>query len=109
MKILEKDDSTAVDAFEILSEYDESELNHIQRENLEFLRKNLKIKDKESFEELKKELSEVDSLKEKHVIKLLELLPTHEKEVKTILSKERIKLEDAEVENIIDICQSYKN
>ncbi len=109
MKLLEKDDSTALDAFEILSEYDENELNRIQRENLEFLRKNLKIKDKESFEELKKELSEVDSLKEKHVLKLLELLPTHEKEVKTILSKERIKLEDTEVKNIIDICQSYKN
>ncbi len=108
MKIQEKNTTNPSEAFDLLSEDDEENLNTVQRESLEFLRKNLKIKDSESFEELEKELEEVDSLKEKHRIKLLEILPTHEREVKTILSKERIKLDDSEVQNIIDICKSYK-
>lgn len=108
MEIEKKETTNQVEAFKTLAEENEEDLNHVQRKNLEFFRNNLKIKDLESFNELKTELEEVESLKEKHIIKLLELLPAHEKEVKAILSKERIKLEDSEVERITDICNSYE-
>ena len=108
MKVKSRETSNQVEAFNILSEEDEEKLNHVQKKNLEFFRNNIKIKDMESFEELKEELEEIESLKERHIIKILEILPTHEKEVKTLLSKERIKLEDSEVERITDICSSYE-
>ena len=109
MDIESKENSNPTEALKILKEEDEDDLTPEQRNNLEFLRKNIIIQDTESFEEMKEELEDIDSLKEKHIIKLLEILPEHEREVSTLFSKERVKLEESEVERITDICKSYKN
>ncbi len=108
MEIESKEDISSAEAFKHLSEMDEDELNTVQKECLEHMRTNLKVKDVESFKNLVEELEEIDSLKDNQIIKLLEILPTHEKEVRTIMSKERIKLEDDEIDQIISICKSYE-
>ncbi|MCJ7429099.1 MAG: hypothetical protein MUP66_01785 [Candidatus Nanohaloarchaeota archaeon QJJ-5] len=107
MDIVERSYSDGIKARDILSDRDVDELSHAQQIGLEYLRKNMKIADRDSFEELYDELSEVESIKEKHVIKLLELLPTEPEEVETIFSKERVKLEDSDIDRIVEICSSY--
>jgi len=41
------------------------------------------------------------------LIKLLELLPSDVEELDVLFSKERIKLDDGQKQQIIDICTSY--
>lgn len=107
MKVVKRDTTDHLEILEILSERDEDELKNTQQAVVEFLRKNTKISDRESLKELVTELEEVESLKQKHILKLLELLPTHVEELDSLFSKERLKLSDAEKEQIIEICSSY--
>jgi len=72
------------------------------------LTRHCKVKDLGTLEELHKELSEIDSLKEKHIFKLLEVVPEHESTVRSAFSKERVKLDDSEIEKILEICQSIE-
>lgn len=107
MDITESTYSDGIRALEVLNEREDDELSHAQQIGLEYLRKNLKIKDRESFEEIREELAEIESIKDKHVPKLLELLPEEPEEVETIFSKERVKLDDSDIERIVEICSSY--
>lgn len=107
MKVTKRQYSDDIMARKILSERDPDDLSHSQQIGLEYLRKNMKIENRESLEELHDELSEIESIKEKHVYKLLELLPTEPEEVETIFSKERVKLDDNDIERMVDICSSY--
>ncbi len=106
MKIKEEDYAYPVEALEILEERDEESLNHEQRIALENLTRHCKVKDLGTLEELHKELSGIDSLKDRHIFKLLEVVPENESTVRSVFSKERIKLEDSEIEEILEICQS---
>lgn len=107
MKIQATAETTPIEALEALAGREEDSMKHFQKAGLEYLRRNLKIQDQDSFNELQSELSEIDSIKSKHVLKLLEILPTHEKEVQAIFSKERVKLNDQDIQRITDICSSF--
>jgi DNA-directed RNA polymerase subunit F len=106
MEIKEEEMAYPVEALNILEGREEEDLNHEQRITLENLTRHCKVKDLETLEELHDELSEIDSLKEKHIYKLLEVVPQHESTVRSVFSKERVKLEDEEIEEILEICQS---
>lgn len=108
MEVKEEEYVHAVQALEMLEDRDEEELTHEQKIALENLSRHAKIQDLDTLEELRKELSEVESLKEKHIYKLLDVLPQHESTVRAVFSKERIKLDDSEIEDILDICQSVE-
>lgn len=107
MKVVKRDLTDQLAALDMLDDLDEDELKPAQRAGLEFLRKNTKIQDRGSLEELTEEFQEIDGLKDKHIIKLLELLPTHIEELDVLFSKERIKLDESQKQQIIDICTSY--
>lgn len=108
MEIKEEEYVHAVQALEMLEERDEEDLTHEQKIALENLSRHTKIRDLDTLEELREELSEVESLKEKHIYKLLDTVPKHESTVRAVFSKERVKLDDSEVEEILDICQSIE-
>ena len=108
MEIKEEEYVHAVQALEMLEDKDEEGLSHEQKIALENLTRHTKIRDLETLEELREELSEVESLKEKQIYKLLDTVPKHESTVRAVFSKERVKLEDSEVEEILDICQSIE-
>ena len=97
-----------VEALEALQERDEETLVHEQKIALENLTRHTKIKDLDTLEELNNELSDIESLKQKHVYKLLEVVPEHESTVRALFSKERVKLEDSEIEQILDNCRSVE-
>lgn len=110
MKIVHSEETDPVEALDTLTNKEDNgdEFRHAQQIGLEYLRKNAKIKNRDSFDELLEELHEVESLKDKHIIKLLEILPQREEEVRAMFSKERLKLDDDEVNQIVDICTSYE-
>ena len=96
------------EVLEVLQDRDEEELKHEQKIALEKLSRHLKVDDIETLDELSNELSEAADLKDKHIYKLLEVLPKHESTVRAIFSKERIKLEDNEIEDILSITRSVE-
>lgn len=108
MELKDEEYAYPVEALEILQEKEEEDLTHEQKIALENLSRHTKIKDLDTLEELSEEFSEIDSLKEKHIFKLLETVPKHESTVRAVFSKERVKLEDSEVEQILEICQSIE-
>jgi DNA-directed RNA polymerase subunit F len=99
-----------LEALQILQERDENEdeMSHEQLIALENLSRHCRIRDLETLENLSEELSEIDSLKDRHVFKLLEVVPQYESTVRAIFQKERVRLEDEEIDRILEICQSVE-
>lgn len=108
MEVKEEELAYPVEALQVLQNRDEEELNHEQKIALENLTRHCKIRDLDTLEELYEELAEIDSLKDRHIYKLLEVVPDHESTVRAVFQKERVKLDDSEVEQILDICQSIE-
>lgn len=108
MEIKDEDMAYPVEALEALREKDEEAMTHEQKIALETLERHCKVRDIDTLEELYEEFSEIDSLKDRHIYKLLEVVPEHESTVRAVFSKERVKLDDSEVEQILDICQSIE-
>ncbi|MFB6159335.1 MAG: hypothetical protein ABEJ95_06825 [Candidatus Nanohalobium sp.] len=108
MEVVDEELAYPVEALQILEEREEETLSHEQKIALENLSRHTKVKDLETLEELHSELSEVDSLKDRHIYKLLEVVPEFESTVRAVFEKERVKLEDGEVDRILEICQSIE-
>lgn len=106
MEIVKEEHVTPWQALDILQE--KEELTEKQEKCLEHLRKHLLIKDEKTVEELKQELKQVGDFKDHQLDKLVEILPFSKDTVRSIFSKERIKLEDEQVERILEICDSVK-
>lgn len=97
-----------VEAFEALQETEEESRSHEQKIALENLSRHLQIDDTGTLESLYEELSEVEVLKDKHIYKLLEVVPQHESTVRAVFSKERVRLEDGDVQEILDVMASVE-
>lgn len=108
MEIKEEELAHPVEALEALKDRDEETMTHEQKIALETLERHCKVRDLDTLEELHEELSEVESLKDRHIYKLLEVVPQHESTVRAVFSKERVKLDDPEVEQILEICRSIE-
>jgi len=108
MKVKEESYAYPVEALKALKDKDEENLSHEQKIALENLTRHCKVDDLGTLEELYEELSEIDSIKEKHIYKLLEVVPGNESTVRSVFSKERVKLEDSEVSKITEICRSIE-
>ncbi len=108
MEVEEEGLAYPVEALELLDGRDADEMSHEQKIALENLTRHCKVRDLDTLEELHEELSEVKSLKDRHIYKLLDVVPRHESTVRAIFSKERVKLDDSEVETILEICQSIE-
>lgn len=108
MEVKDEEYAYPVEALQALEDRDEEDLSHEQKIALENLTRHTKIRDIGTLEELHEELSEIESLKDKHIYKLLDVVPQHESTVRAVFSKERVKLDDSEIEQILDICQSVE-
>lgn len=95
-----------VEAREALEATGEEERTHEQKIALENLTRHTLVEDVGTLEELYEELSEIESLKEKHIYRLLELMPQYESSLRAVFSDERVRLDDSEFEQILEICQS---
>ena len=82
------------------------ELLYEQKIALEHAQKFSKLTVKK-IEDLIKELSKLDFLREIHVYKIADLLPKNEEDVKTIFAKERITIGENEIKNILEIVGKF--
>jgi len=87
-------------------EKDREELLYEQKIALEHAHKFAKLNLKSS-KELIKELSKLEFLKEIHIYKIADLLPSTIDDIKTIFAKERINLNEKEIKQILDIVKKY--
>lgn len=108
MNVKEEEYVYPFEVLQTLEEKDEENLSHEQKIALENLTRHVQVRDLETLQELYNELSEVESLKEKHIYKLLEVVPEHESTVRAVFEKERVKLDDSEIQDILNICQSIE-
>lgn len=108
MKIKDQEYAYPAEALEILKETEEDNRTHEQSIALENLKRHCKVTDIETLKELQKELSEIESLKNKHIFKILEVMPEYESTVEAMFSKERVRLEEGDIQKIIDICASVE-
>ena len=82
------------------------ELIYEQKIALEHAQKFAKLSLKKT-EELIKELSKLDFLRENHVYKITDILPKTPDDIKTIFAKERLSIGEKEIKNILDIVGKY--
>jgi len=108
MNVKEEEYVYPFEVLQTLEEKDEENLSHEQKIALENLTRHVKIRDLDTLQELHNELSEIESLKDKHVYKLLEVVPEHESTVRAVFEKERVKLDDSDIQDILEICQSIE-
>lgn len=108
MEVKEEEFVYPVEVLEVLEDTDEEERSHEQAIALENLTRHVAVDDVGTLEELHEELKDVEALKEKHIYKLLEVMPQHESTVRSVFSKERVRLDDSDINNILDICTSVE-
>jgi len=105
MKVLKEVLIPAVKAFKILEEKaKQKELNYIQKNTYDILKKFVKIDEKKA-EELKVELSKIEKLREKHIILLIDFLPQDKDELKTVLYKDYNMFKEEEKNQILEILK----
>lgn len=106
MEILSKQNISPTEALQHLEDCDD--LNNRQRTALEHLQKHATVEDEDTLDELVEELKELDMFTDDQIIKIIDVLPESEQEVRTLFSKERIKLEDTDIDDIIDFSESVR-
>jgi len=82
------------------------EMIYEQRIALEHAEKFAKLSVKKT-NELIKELDGLDSVERHHAIKIADLLPQTEDDVKTIFAKERVTLKENETKKILEIVKKH--
>lgn len=85
----------------------DEQLNYRSEKTEEYINSLVELSDK-SYKEIEKQLNELNilRLKEKEIIKLLDILPKNEEEVKLVLSTSGITLKKEEAKKIADIIIS---
>jgi DNA-directed RNA polymerase subunit F len=86
----------------------DEQLNYRSEKTEEYLNQLITLTDKD-YKEIEKQLNDLNilRLKEKEVIKLLDIMPKNEEEVKLILSTSGITLKKEEAKKISDIMCSF--
>jgi len=85
------------------------EKNHEQKITFEYVSKFAKL-NKEDAEKLMEELrsANIPRVKERHIVKLVDLMPKTADEVKVIFAKEEVALSKEDVQKILDILAKYR-
>ena len=105
MKVLKEIFIPAAKTLKILEEKAKSkELNYVQKNTYDILKKFVKIDEKKA-EELKAELSKIEKLREKHIILLIDFLPQDKDELKTVLYKDYNMLKEEEKNQILELLK----
>ncbi len=106
MNIISRESISPTAVLNVLAKRDD--LGPRQRTALEHLQKYVTVEDEETFDELVEELKGLDTFTEDQIIKIIDVLPETEPEVRSLFSKERIKLEDSDIDNVIDFSRSVQ-
>lgn len=84
----------------------DKELGYEQKNALEFLRKFSKLTEKKA-EEMSAELQKIGRLKDKHIIQIMDMMPSSEDDIKALFSHEVISLTDDERKKVLSIVKKF--
>lgn len=106
-KVKNKEPITVAEAKEFLAGIDDK--NYFQERTFEYTAKFAKISLKKA-KELVKELQEagIPRIKARHLIKLADLLPETQDELRAILAKEDLTLNKEDSEKVLEIVAKYR-
>jgi len=106
-KLIEESQATSAVAKDILKGIDEDDLNYEQRAALDYLTKLSKLKPKKAREAVE-ELVKSDKVKPEIAVKIADLLPQDEDDVRAIFAKERYVLTKEEINTILKVIEGIK-
>lgn len=109
-EILEEKIIPQAEVREILEEIlkNEEEPVYEQKVTLDFLRKFVKIGREDAEKAIKELLNLSEKIKPKIAVKLVDLLPSDEDEVRAVFAKERFTLTNDEVGEILKVLDKYR-
>ncbi len=85
---------------------DRKELLYEQKNALEHAQKFSKLSSKKT-DDMIKALRELKSIEEVHAIKIADILPDTDDDVRAIFAKERISLSESDIKKILEIVKKY--
>jgi len=83
------------------------ELSYEQQNTLDYAQKFAKLTQKEA-EELEKKLREIGALNEKQVVSIINIMPKKEEELKAILAKDKMELDEEQLKAVIKIVKEHR-
>ena len=108
MNVTNEEPITIEEAKKILERRkNEGDLSYEQNITYEYLKKMSKLSDKK-VEELRNALQEIEILKPRHIVKIIDILPDTEEEVKLIFEKETTNLKKDAIAKIVEIVKKFK-
>lgn len=96
------------EAKKIISEKEKNkEFAYEQKNALDHLRKFCKLPEKK-YEKIIEELKEIEKLKEKHIVSIINFLPENQNDLRILFANERLVLTDDEKRKILKIVKDNK-
>ncbi len=107
-EVLEEKPITIAEAREIMKKISSKEMTFEQKQAYEHLKKMAKLSEKKA-KELKKELEELGmrKLKDIVIVRIIDLLPLTEEELKFVLGDLKIMLDKEDIAKILEIVKKY--
>jgi len=107
-KTLAEKPVTLAEALEVLEKQKkEGELGYSQRLTYDYAQKFAKLTPKKA-KELTEELLKLGNLREHQVVALVDIMPETKEDVQLIFAKERTRLEDKEIEKVLELIKKYR-
>jgi len=99
---------TLAEALEVLEKQKkEGELGYSQRLTYDYAQKFAKLTAKKA-RELSEELLKLGNLREHQVVALVDIMPETKEDIQLIFAKERTRLEDKEIEKVLELIKKYR-
>lgn len=106
MKIKNEEHVFNPEVLNALNSEEEEDLSHAQKIAKENLSRHTDLTDTETLEQLKQDLADIDPVSEKHAYKILDVMPQFESTIRAIFSKERTRVEQKHIDEILSIVRS---
>ena len=94
------------EVLEILEKEKKGEMEYAQRLAYDYAQKFAEI-DAEKARKMKEELLQIEKLNEQHAVAIIDLLPKRKEDIEVIFQKTRVRLEDSEINKILEIVKKY--
>lgn len=85
----------------------EADFGYEQQTSFDYVNQHCKLK-YEDAKELEKKLSEFEDLSQESMVKVIDLLPEFKSSLNVLLTKDRLKLSDDQVDKIMDLVKEYR-
>ena len=107
MKIIETKTVTMAESLGQLTKEDEETLGYEQKITVDYLRRHTLLSEKDVLI-TRKELEQIEGLKEHQITALLDMVPETEEDVKIIFMKERVNIEKDQIKKILEALDKVR-